>query len=177
MLIDIFKIGPGSNARVMIELHTRLEKNEESLLPEGNTYVDLPLPNPIPIPFYKNAHGSIPAAVKWKPSGETETPIAYKPFFFPRNPTARLQEHYPNRTALYLRLPGKILLGYVNRIQIPQFELWFQSIELLIPQLFVSTGNIDLETQAQTIQPVIRSKIETRDKSLETGIGIRALEL
>ena len=176
MTIDIFKIGPATDTRVLLEIHTTLQKHERSLLPEGNSYLDLPLPNPLPVAFYKNAHGSIPAPVKWKHSNDSELAIAYKPFFFPRNPKARIQDHFPGRTAMYLRFPGIILLGYVNRLQIPQFELWYKSIELLIPQLILSLGNIDQETQARNIQPVIHSKIETRDKSLETGIGIRALD-
>jgi hypothetical protein len=58
----------------------------------------------------------------------------------------------------------------------PSFELWYRSIEVIIPQLILSSGNIDEDTQTKTVQPVIHSRIETRDKSLETGIGIRALD-
>jgi len=176
MTIDIFKIGPANEARVLLEIHTALQNDENGLLPEGNSYLDLPVPHPIPVAFYKNAHGSIPSAVKWKTGNTQKTPLAYKPFFFPRNPKARLQDHYPNRTALCLRIPGIILLGYINRTLIPSFELWYRSIEVIIPQLILSSGNIDEDTQTKTVQPVIHSRIETRDKSLETGIGIRALD-
>jgi len=176
MIIEIVKIGHKTDSRVVFQIHSFLEKGEQTLLQDGNTYLDLPLPQPFPLALYRNAHGTIPSNVRWKQTAESGTPTAYKPFFFPRNPKARLQDHYAGKTCIYLRVPGIILLGYINQSQITQFETWYKKMELMMPELIASSGNID-ETGHQTVaQPIIQSRIETKDKSLDTGIGLRALE-
>ena len=128
MIIEILKIGQPTDLRALLQIRSFLEKGEKGLLPEGNSFLDLALPQPIPIAFYKNAHGSLPANVKWEHTDKPETPISYKPFFFPRNPKARVQDHYAGKTCFYLRIPGTISLGYLNQSQFPQFEAWYRCL-------------------------------------------------
>jgi hypothetical protein len=176
MIIEIIKIGQTTDPRVILHIHSIIENGEEPLLPPGNRYLELPLPQPIPIAFYKNAHGIIPSTPRWRHPTQQENSSSYNPFFFPRNPKARLAQHYAGKTSLYLRVPGTVMLGYVNQSQIKQFENWYHAMELVIPQMILSSGNIDESAQQNPSEPIVHSRIETRDKSLDTGIGLRALE-
>lgn len=174
MILNILSNADASTPRSILEIHTALDPAEEKQLLEGNIYLDLAIPFPLPIALYKQPQGSIPSNVRWRKDKQSE-PTAYKPFFFPRNPIARTESHFAGKTALYLRIPGILQLGYINSKQINQLQAWYRKIEPLIPELLLSSGKLTSALAPQ--HTVIHSKIQATDQALETGIALRALDL
>jgi hypothetical protein len=177
MLINILQAGHKDEPRVFIQIETSLQKGESIQIPQGHIYLEIPLSQPIPIPFYKNAQGTLPSQVTWKPTSGKEPAVPYKPFFFPRNLRARQQEHYAGKTCLFLRLPGIIHLGYINRLHVSQLEAWFKIIEPKLPALLLAGGNHAGQTQnPQNNKPIGHIQIALTDTSMEAGIEARGIQ-
>jgi hypothetical protein len=177
MLINIFQVGQKEDPRVFIQIEITLQKGESTYIPQGNLYLEIPLSQTIPIPFYKNAQGALPSQVTWKPICGKEPPVPYKPFFFPRNPKARQQEHFAGKTCLYLRLPGSVQLGYINRAHLPQLESWFKRIEPTLPSLLLASGNHGEQTPTpHNSKPIGHVQIALTDSSMEAGIEARGIQ-
>lgn len=174
MILNILTSADTQLPRSVLEIHTALNPNEEHLLLDSNIYLDIAVPIVLPVPLFKQPRGSIQAAVKWRKDPESQ-PRSYKPFFFPRNPNARTESHYAGKTGLYLRIPGIITFGYINTNQISQLQSWYQKIEPILPELLLSSGSLNPALVPQ--QTVIQSTIQTLDQTLDTGIGLRALDL